>query len=153
MTRQRFMEQGENSRYGRFVYDRLLPRDHFLRVLLETIPWERFTHKLVKWYKGNSKEGRPPYDPSVILRVLLLSCLYKLSERQTEAAVNDMIPMKFFIIKIAKEKGIQLGTIQVMDSVDTVADANTGKDQKRQKEGEAPRDPDAWWGVKGTRQA
>ena len=111
MTGQRFMEQGENSWYGRFVYDRLLPRDHFLPVLLETIPWERFTYKLVKWYKGNAKEGRPPYDPSVILRVLPLSCLYKLSERQTEAAVNDMIPMKFFFGLALDEKAPDHSTL------------------------------------------
>ena len=191
MREPRFKEQGENSWYGRMVYDRVIPRDHFLRALLDTVPWERFTYKLVKWYKGKAKEGRPPYDPSVILRMFLLSYLYSLSERATEQAVNDTLSMKFFlglavdepapdhstltafrdriiangrqekldellsdIVQIAKEKGIQFGKIQVLDSVHTSADVNVQKDdQRRRKEGKPPRDGDARWGVKGTRKA
>ena len=186
MPAERFKEQDENSFFGRFVHDPLIPRDHFLRLLLEIVPWRRFTYKLVKLYKGAAKEGRPPYDPAVVLRMLPISYLYGLSQRQTELMVNDSFSFKFFlglaldekapdhstwtafkarlianrrgeklqellaeIIKIAKEKGIQLGTIQVMDSVHTVAHVNTGKDQKRQKEGKAPRDPDGPVGGEG----
>jgi IS5 family transposase len=187
MAERRFKVQGENSWYGRMVYDRIISKDHFLRVLLGAIPWERFTYKLVKWYKGNAREGRPPYDPSVILRMLLLAYLYNLSERQVESTVNDTLSMKFFlglavdevapdhstlsafrariiangreeklqelladIVQIAKEKGIEFGTIQVLDSVHTVADVNPAKDDRRQeKGGQPPRDADAQWGVKG----
>jgi len=51
-----------------------------------------------------------------------------------------------------KARLLENGSIQVMDSVHTVADVNTQKDEKRQKrEGKAPRDPSARWGVKHTR--
>jgi len=48
-------------------YEQVVPKDHFLVKLNEIIPWQRFTYKLVKYYKGKAKEGRPPYDPAVLL--------------------------------------------------------------------------------------
>ncbi|MFQ5886356.1 MAG: hypothetical protein ACE5II_03870, partial [Anaerolineae bacterium] len=50
-----------------FLYEQVVPKDHFLVKLKEIIPWQRFTYKLVKYYKGKAKEGRPPYDPALIL--------------------------------------------------------------------------------------
>jgi len=56
------------------------------------------------------------------------------------------------IVQIALQKGIHFGTIQIVDSVHSIADVNTDKDQKRQeKKGKGPRDPDARWGVKHKR--
>jgi IS5 family transposase len=55
------------------------------------------------------------------------------------------------ILKIAAEKGIHLGRIQVVDSVHTTAAVNVEKDEGRQKKGKGSRDPDARWGVKGNR--
>ena len=51
------------------------------------------------------------------------------------------------ITKIALEKGIKLGALQVIDSVHTVADVNVEKDEKRQRDGQPPRDGSARWGV------
>ena len=65
-----------------------MPKDHFLVKLNELIPWQRFTYKLIKYYKGKAKEGRPPYDPALILKMLLVSYLYDISERQTEEMAN-----------------------------------------------------------------
>jgi IS5 family transposase len=188
MSGQRFQETDEQSFFGRFLYDRIVPADHFLRRLLGIIPWERFTKMLVTYYRGGAREGRPPYDPALVLRMLLVSFLYNLSERQTEQMVNENIPMKFFvglavdekapdhstltafkarlkangyeaafekilleIVKIAREEGIQFGAVQVMDSVHTVADVNTAKDEGRKRDGGSPRDPDARWGTKRKR--
>jgi len=56
------------------------------------------------------------------------------------------------IVEIARQSGIQFGTIQIIDSVHSVANVNTAKDKKRQeKEGKEPRDGDARWGVKHKR--
>jgi len=97
MGKERFKAQGGSSFWGDFVYDRVVGPDHFLRKLKEEVPWQRFTYKLVKWYRGRAKEGRPPYDPGLLLRMLLVSYLYNLSERQTEQAVNDNLPIKYFV--------------------------------------------------------
>jgi IS5 family transposase len=123
----------------------------------------------------------------VILKMLVLAVLYDISERQTEAYVNDSLSAKWFlglavnerapdhstltafkgrvveqggegcleallgeIIGQAQEAGVTFGTIQVVDSTHTVANVNTAKDKRRQKEeGKPPRDGGAAWGAKG----
>lgn len=189
MSGERFKKQGTETFFGSFVYERVVPRDHFLRRLDAMVPWDRFSKKLVRLYRGKARQGRPPYDPVVILKMLLVSFLYGLSERQTEEVANDHLPVKCFlglavdepppdhstltkfknrlvergtlqaleellgeIILLAQEQGIRFGSIQVMDSVHTVADVNTQKAKARQdQDNKPPRDHDAQWGVKGTR--
>ena len=104
MSRERFKARAEDSFFGRFVYDQVIPHDHFLVKLKEIIPWPRFTHKLVKYYRSRAREGRPPYDPALLLRMLLVSYLYDLSERQTEEVANYHLPMKCFIGLAVNEK-------------------------------------------------
>jgi len=57
------------------------------------------------------------------------------------------------VIAVALEKGIQFGSIQVIDSVHTIADVNIEKDEKRQRDGQPPRDGSARRGVKGNKMA
>ena len=52
MGRQRFKANRSDSFFGEFVYEQVLPKDHFLVQLRAIVPWERFTDKLVKYYKG-----------------------------------------------------------------------------------------------------
>ena len=52
------------------------------------------------------------------------------------------------IIQIALESGVQFGSIQIVDSVHSIANVNIRKDDSQQKKGKGPRDPDAKWGVK-----
>lgn len=55
------------------------------------------------------------------------------------------------MIQIALQSGIQFGSIQVVDSVHSIANVNTDKDRQREKKGKGPRDPHAQWGVKHKR--
>jgi IS5 family transposase len=55
------------------------------------------------------------------------------------------------IVQMALKRGIHFGSIQIVDSVHSIADVNTDKDQKRQGKGKGPHDPDAQWGVKHKR--
>lgn len=93
----RFKKDTQDSFFGHFLYDRILPRDHFLVKAKEIIPWDRFTVKLLKYYKGAGEYGRCPYEPSKILRMLFLSYLYNLSERDTEDFANLHLAGKFFV--------------------------------------------------------
>ena len=170
MPRKRYIKQDQDSFFGNYLYDKLIPTNHFYRKLNETIDWDRFTKALIELYRGGGEYGRPPYDPALVLKMLLISYLYNLSERQTEIYVNENVPAKYFVglaidkpapdhstltyfkkrlicegtldvfesmlaemIQIAMEKGIQFGSIQVIDSVHSVAHVNTSKDEKRQK--------------------
>jgi len=188
MARERFRETGEASFFGPLVYDQVVPQEHFLRKLNEAVDWRPFTKKLVGYYKGGAEYGSPPYEPTLILKMLLVSYLYNLSERQTEELSNDSLSVKWFlglgadqrapdhatltlfksrvlawkgeealrdlfqgVLGIAREKGIKMGRIQVVDSVHTTAEVNVEKEEARQKKGKGPRDPDARWGVKGSK--
>lgn len=97
MGQERFKSTTGDSFFGDFLYEQVLPRGHFLVQLKELIPWQRFTYKLVKYYRGRAKEGRPPYDPAVVLKMLLLSFLYNVSERQVEDLCNLYLPAKYFL--------------------------------------------------------
>lgn len=185
MARQRFRQTGEDSFFGGFVYDRVVPSGHFFRRLNELVDWEDLTQKLIRYYKGGATYGPPPYEPSLLLKMLLVSYLYDFSERQTEEVCNDSLSVKCFlglavderppdhstltvfkerllagggveayrelfreVLRIAKEKGIQFGKVQVVDSTHTAADVNVEKDERRKKGARGPRDPQACWGVK-----
>lgn len=97
MGQERFKSTTGNSFFGDFLYEQVLPRGHFLAKLKELVPWQRFTYKLVKYHRGRAKEGHPPYDPAVVLKMLPLSFLYNVSERQVEDLCNLYLPAKYFL--------------------------------------------------------
>ena len=188
MTQERYAKTQNQSFYGEYLFDMVVPQDHFFRILKDLIDWSRFTKKLIKLYKGEGVVGRPPFDPGMILKIELVAYLYNLSERQVEAYLNDTLSAKYFvglavdqpapdhstltvfrnrliqrgkqkifeemlgeIVQIALEKGVKFGSIQLVDSVHSIANVNTAKDKKREDKGKGPRDPDAKWGVKHQR--
>jgi IS5 family transposase len=97
MARKRYKEQGTGSFFGEYLYDKAVPESHFLRKLEALVDWDLFSERLVRLYQGQAQVGRPPYNPAVILKMLLLSYLYNLSERQTEVYVNDSLSAKYFL--------------------------------------------------------
>jgi IS5 family transposase len=97
MLQERFRQTGQESFFGRLVYDRIVPKDHFLMQLDAIIPWPRFAKKLVRYYQGKALYGPAPYNPVIILKMLLLSFLHNISERQTEDLVNFNLVAKCFV--------------------------------------------------------
>jgi transposase, IS5 family len=188
MVKKHFKQLGMGSFFGKFVYEQVVPRDHFLVKLNEVIDWESFTPILLPAYKGLAEEGRPPYPPVVILKMLVIAYLYRFSERQVEEATNFNLVIKEFVglaidqrapdhstlcefnarlrasggweqfqaigdsvLRQACAAGIQMGKIQVVDSVHTVADVDNEADRQRQNKGQLPRDPQAQLVQKGKR--
>ena len=168
MAKERYVETGENSFFGEYVYDQIVPQEHFLRKLKQIISWERFTEKLIKLYKDGGMYGRPPFEPALLLKMEMIAYLYNLSERQVETYVNDNLSAKYFvglavdqkapdhstlakfkkrliergkleafeellaeIIQIALESGVQFGSIQIVDSVHSIANVKPSKDKSR----------------------
>ncbi len=97
MGQKRFKPLGLGSFFGDLVYTRVVPRNHFLVKLNQLIDWEQFVPILLPAYEGLAEEGRPPYSPVVLLKMLLITHLYNLSERQTEEVVNFQLPVKEFV--------------------------------------------------------
>ena len=111
MSRRRFKQLGGGSFFGDWVYERAVPQDHFLRQLDGLVDWQAFTELLIQLYRGAGEVGRPPYEPSVVLKMLVLSYLYDLSERQTEVFVNDSLSAKCFVGLAVDERGPDHSTL------------------------------------------
>ena len=75
MGRRRYKKTGSGSFFGNLVYDRAVAEGHFLRKLDVLVDWERFTEELIKLYRGMGEVGRPPYNPAMILKMLVISYL------------------------------------------------------------------------------
>jgi len=73
MTGTRHQQQGTGSFFGEYVYERSAPGGHFLRQLERLVDWKIFAEKLVRLYRSRPEVGRPRYNPSVILKTLLLA--------------------------------------------------------------------------------
>ena len=97
MAKTRCKETTMGSFFGNFLYQKVIPQDHFLVKLKELIDWESYTEKFLKHYRGKGKIGQAPYPPTMMLKMLLISYLYKISERQVETTVNENLPAKFFV--------------------------------------------------------
>jgi transposase, IS5 family len=97
MAEKRFKQLGMGSFFGDLVYERVVPRDHFLVRLNQLIDWDAFTPILLSAYKGLAEEGRPPYPPVTILKMLVVAYLYHFSERQVEEAANFHLAIKEFV--------------------------------------------------------
>ena len=77
MEQERYIETGSGSFFGEYLYDLVVPKDHFLRKLREVVNWSCFTKRLIKIYKGQGVVGRPPFDPALVLKVEVIAYLYK----------------------------------------------------------------------------
>lgn len=188
MAKRRFKNVGAGSFFGQFLYERVVPRDHFLVKLNQLIDWDPFVELLLPAYKGLAETGRPPYLPIILLKMLIVAYLYGFSERQVQDATNYHLAIKEFVglsvdeaaphhsslsdfkrrlrevgswrhfeaigdsvLQQALAAGIQLGKIQVVDSVHTVADVDNSADRERQQQGKPSRDRQAQLVKKGKR--
>lgn len=126
MEKPHFVETGRSSFFGEYLYDQVVPAEHFLRQLKQIIQWERFTQKLIRLYKGGGVVGRPPFDPALVLKMELIAYLYNLTERQVEVYLNENLPAKYFVglaadqsapdhstLTVFRERLIQCGKLKV----------------------------------------
>ncbi len=104
MAKTRYKETVGDSFFGNFLYDQKVACDHFLRKLNEVVEWEKFAKKLLVHYKGKGQIGQAPYSPTLILKMLLLSYLWNVSERMVEELANDSLSVGLFLGIGANEK-------------------------------------------------
>lgn len=106
MPRQRkFKKTGKGSLFGDYFYEAMLKRDpnHFLIALNNLFDWESYSEGLLSLYKGKGVDGRPPYDPVIILKMLFISYLYNVSEREIERLADQHMMIKWFMELAADE--------------------------------------------------
>ena len=97
MAKKRYIDTRDQSFFGNYIYDQVVPQTHFLRLLNELINWDPFTVRLIELYRGGGEYGRPPFNPAQLLKMCLLAYFYDLSERQVEVYVNENMPAKYFV--------------------------------------------------------
>ena len=52
---------------------------------------------MIHSYKSGAEYERPPFNPAVLLKMLLMPHLCNLIERQTEQYINDSMSAKYFL--------------------------------------------------------
>lgn len=70
-------------------------RNETLDRLIRDVKWYRF-EKLLSGLKPEGA-GRPPYDPLLMLKALLLQQWYRLSDAELEEALNDRVSFRRFL--------------------------------------------------------
>jgi transposase len=72
----------QESFYGSYLYDRIIPNDHLLRKIDQVVDFS-FVGKILK-DRYNPAIGRPAEDPGFLLRLCLLSYWVSLRESLIE---------------------------------------------------------------------
>jgi IS5 family transposase len=87
-------KSSELSFYGNHIYDRMIPPNHFLRLLDKAVDFS-FVNELCRdAYTPDS--GRPAYEPEMMFKILFLQFLYDISDRRVEEEVNFNLVLKWF---------------------------------------------------------
>lgn len=85
-----------HSFFGNFVYDRVVPSNHPLRLLKSVASFEELDEELAHLYK-NQKGGQKAFKPSLIVRILILQHLYNLSDDKIMNLVRFALPAKLYV--------------------------------------------------------
>ena len=80
-------------------YARLSEAGDPLEKLNAVVPWDVVRKPLVKALKrcDGAKGGRPPYDPILMFKIMVLQALYNLSDDQAEFVINDRLSFMRFL--------------------------------------------------------
>ncbi len=83
------------SEFDLQVYRTIVPRDHFLRKVLQVIPWDTFHDVLAPYYTPN--KGRPAESPVLMLKLEYLRYHHNLSDREVIARAETDLAFRFFL--------------------------------------------------------
>lgn len=81
--------------FTQMIYDKLIPKDHLLVRINETIDFSFFYEIVEDCYSKN--QGRPSKDPVVMLKLILLEYLYNLSDVEVSKRANTDIVFRWFL--------------------------------------------------------
>jgi transposase len=100
----------QNQFMSRGVYESCIDRNHFLVKLGEVFDWYALSEPLVS-LALNSTGGRPRWAPEVMVKMLFLSFLFDLSDRDTEALATNHLAAKYFLGLPINEKAPDFSTL------------------------------------------
>jgi len=85
----------QESFFGSYLYDRIVPVDHLLRKINQVVDFS-FIGKILK-DRYNPDIGRPAEDPEFMLRLCLLQYIYNDSDRQVVENARLNLAYKYFL--------------------------------------------------------
>ena len=83
------------SFYGDHIYERVIPEDHFLKLLSRAVDFTFVNELCGDAYTPDF--GRPAYAPEMMFKILFLQFLYDISDRRVEEEVNFNLVLKWFV--------------------------------------------------------
>ena len=153
----------ERSFLGNYLFEKLVPESHPLRILSEIADFSRMDEDLKHLY---SEKGQRAYSPAMMIRISILKDLYNISDERVIQMIKENIPARMYAgisleskvpdpsdltyfrrrlgeenfqdlftrtLAIAKENGLQLGDIVLIDSTHSEAKINQ-KTQNKTKD-------------------
>ena len=88
-------ESPQESFYGSYLYDRIVPIDHLLRKINQVVDFS-FARQLFE-DRYHPDIGRPAEDPEFMLRLCLLQYIYGDSDRQVVENARLNLAYKYFL--------------------------------------------------------
>lgn len=92
-----FKQSNQNSFFGHFLYDQIVPANHFLRKVSDTVDFSFVNELCLDAYENLESVGNRPYEPAKLFKILFLSFLYDVSARDMEEQINDRLSFKWFL--------------------------------------------------------
>lgn len=108
-------KSAQESFYGSYLYDRIVPIDHILRKINQVVDFS-FVNDLVK-DKYTPDFGRPAEDPEFMLRLCLLQYLYGDSDRQVIENARINLAYKYFLGMAIDEEPPDYSTVSYFRAV------------------------------------
>src|SRR4030042_1562369 len=95
-------KSSQESFYGSYLYDRIVPKDHLLRIINDVVDFSFVTDLVKDRYTPDF--GRPAEDPEFMLRLCLLQYLYGDSDRQLEGNARDKPCLSGLLLDYEREQ-------------------------------------------------
>lgn len=92
-----FKQSNQNSFFGHYLYDQVIPANHFLRKVSETVNFSFINELCLDAYENLDAPDNRPYEPVMLFKILFLSFLYDISAREMEEQINDRLSFKWFL--------------------------------------------------------
>ena len=89
------VKSAQESFYGNYLYDKIVPPDHLLRKINQVVDFS-FVNEMVR-DRYTPDFGRPAEDPEFMLRLCLLQYLYGDSDRQVIENARINLAYKYFL--------------------------------------------------------
>lgn len=105
----------ENNKQASFwgdpIYERIIPKDHFLRQLDELVDFGKVNEMTKSLYSKDM--GRPCCEPAMLFKMIYLQFMYDISDRDIEEQVRYNLLFKWFVGLSAEEEPPDYSTLSV----------------------------------------